>query len=189
MPRRDGPVVFMETLSVEERRAECKRFQEHWYRLVGVTWAEGRSILDVGAGTGYGMDIMRSAGATKVDGIDPLPLRPDIAAIPIAAIPTKSYDLVVACDVIEHVEEDVRFFADLIRVARQNVFIATPNWNVSRAKNLYHVREYTPAELRALIGTRNYVALTSDDALSIMPIEKLEDASSNFGVYITVRVP
>lgn len=186
MPRREGRVVHMETLSVEERRAECKRFQEHWYRFLAA-WVKGNSVLDVGAGTGYGMDIMGEDGATAIAGLDPLPMRGDIGSMPIAEMPSKSFDVVVCCDVIEHVEKDIEFFGDLVRVARKHVFLSTPNWNVSHAHNEFHVREYTPAELRELLGAHHYLMLTSDDQCLITPIARLEDASSNFGILITLE--
>jgi SAM-dependent methyltransferase len=110
------------------------------------------SVLDVGAGTGYGLEILAAAGAAPSFGIDPLPLREYISPIPVAACASKSYDVVVACDVIEHVEDDRAFLADLLRVARKFVFLSTPNWNYSRAKNEYHAREYTPWELLDLVA-------------------------------------
>ena len=60
--------------------------------------------MDVGAGSGYGMKIMKKAGASAVGGIDPNPGRDvdfgrgeDILGY---------YDWITCMDVIEHVEDD-----------------------------------------------------------------------------------
>lgn len=161
MPRRDGPVVPMETLSIERRRAEPDHCQEHWYHYATAR-LRGMSVLDVGAGTGYGLDILQAGGATPVFGIDPQPLRDYIAPVPIADVASASYDAVLAVDVIEHVEDDRAFLADLLRVARRHVFISTPNWNHWRCTNPHHFREYTPEELAGILSGRRYDALQSD---------------------------
>ncbi len=145
----------METLPVEQRLQELDRCQESWY-LLAACWCSGRSVLDVGAGTGYGLEILQRAGAGPVCGIDPLPLRPHILPLPIGMAQSASYDVVVAMDVIEHVEDDVAFLENMLRVARREVFFSTPNWLVSHAGNAYHAREYTPEELLELIAGRGW---------------------------------
>jgi len=62
----------------------------------------------------------------------------------------KVFDTVVCIDVIEHIEKDLTFVKDLMRVARRQVLVSTPNWTASRCHWPYHVREYTPAELVGL---------------------------------------
>lgn len=57
-----------------------------------------------------------------------------------------SYDVVVCCDVIEHVVDDVALFNDLLRIARKKVYITTPNYVRSKARNRCHCREYTIAQ-------------------------------------------
>lgn len=186
MPRREGPVTRMETLTVEDRLRERDRCQEHWYKLAS-TWVSGKTVLDVGAGTGYGMDILRAAGCKQVDGIDPLPLRPDITATRIEDIATASYDAIVCCDVIEHVEDDHKFLKEMLRVARDFVFISTPNWNTWHCQNKYHFREYTPEEMKALLDGQVYRTWqhTKDKPGDVTDI--LQVTEPNFGVRINNR--
>jgi len=135
------------------------------------------------------MDIMREA-ASAVCGIDPLPLREDIFDTPIEQIQEKAYDVVTACDVIEHIEDDVGFFRELMRVAREYVFISTPNWEISHAENQYHVREYTPSELHLFLDTHAHgkkcTFLSSDLYFAIRAVTNLSGAEYNFGVLVEI---
>ena len=65
----------------------------------------------------------------------------------ISQVLTKSVDTVLAIDVIEHIEDDIRFIEHLIRVAHYQILISTPNYTAGRCKWPYHVREYMPHEL------------------------------------------
>jgi len=77
----------------------------------------------------------------------------------ITAIPFDDgfFDLVIACDVIEHVEDDRRVFAELSRVLKPDgiLIFSVPlhpeHWTVFDAC-VGHARRYRPAELLALIA-------------------------------------
>ena len=60
MPRNPGFAAHMHELTLAERLAQPDRCQERWYR-----WLAERlsacSALDAGAGTGYGVEILRAA--------------------------------------------------------------------------------------------------------------------------------
>lgn len=190
MPRRKKGFTRMETLTVEARLAQPDYCQEMWYRLLA-PWARGRTVLEVGAGTGYGVDILRAAGAIVVHGLDPLPLRTDIINTPFETVNPKTYDMTVACDVIEHVEDDEGFLAQMIAVAREYAFFSTPNWNVSRAENEYHVREYSPEELRKLLFRHlpdrwRYTFFSSDAERRVRVVGDLRECENNFGVLVDV---
>lgn len=156
MPLRAGGYTPMETLPLTERLAADRSWQAHWYRWVGA-FARGRTVLDAGAGTGYGCDLLQAAGAAVVVGFDLVPISPRVRVAEITAFGDEAFDLVLAVDVIEHVANDWAFLHELLRVARWAVFLSTPNWNVSQAKNPYHVREYTPVELRDLLAEFGFV--------------------------------
>lgn len=180
----------MESLPLDQRLAHEGPFQEHWYRFVGGNFACGRTVLDVGAASGYGLEILSWAGALDVMGIDPLPLGPRVRQVPIEQIQSKSWDLVTALDVIEHVPDDAAFFAELVRVARWGIFLSTPNWHVWRAANPLHAREYRPEELLALLGGRSHQAWTSgnDLVVSFAPGGLSPDLVEppNFGIFVRV---
>ena len=191
-PLREAPWRRMELLPLDERLANDAAFQAPWYRLVA-TMAAGKRVLDVGAGTGYGAVLLRAGGVAEVLGIDPLPAGAGVVSTPLADIPSGSWDWAVAMDVIEHVQEDLPFLRDLMRVARERVFFSTPNWTRSRCANEFHVREYTPAELRALLSAAApgapWQAWIGDDDWTLTPLgAELHDdeARANFGVLLEV---
>ncbi len=179
----------MEQLSVEERLREPDRCQENWYRLVS-RWVAGRKVLDVGAGSGYGLDILRAARA-HANGIDPLPLRNDISAVSIEDMASHQFDVVVACDVIEHIQDDADFLLHLVRVAREFVFLSTPRFKPERPINPYHVREYTPDELEQLLHRvhKGYRPLFFADRHHDAPVRVASAAEvvDNFGVLLQVH--
>jgi len=142
----------MEGLDLQERLAIDKQWQAHWYKHI-VQVEPWQSILDVGAGTGYGLTILSANGIARVDGFDVVEISQSVPCATISDFADSSYELVTAIDVIEHVVRDGWFLAHLLRIAKRGVFISTPNWNVSKAQNPHHVREYTPAELEELIAT------------------------------------
>lgn len=136
----------MELLSLQERHSIMDRCQEHWYSFIAQQIA-GQSVVDVGAGTGYGVEILQNAGC-EAYGIDLLPAAANVEYMGIENLNGQSFDWVVCCDVIEHVDADIAFFNEMLRVARKGVFITTPNFNVWHAHNRFHCREYTPLEFR-----------------------------------------
>ena len=64
-----------------------------------------------------------------------------------------SYDLVVAVEVLEHVELDEQFVAEVSRVLKpgQTFLMTTPNGDFVRNTNPDHKRHYTREQLRALL--------------------------------------
>lgn len=187
MPEREGGYVQMELMPLEQRLAIDHQYQAHWYHHIA-QFAAGKSILDVGAGTGYGIAILKEV-ASEVVGFDPLPAGQDVIAGDIADYATDSFDWVVALDVIEHVADDHTFYKHMKRVAREKLFISTPNWLVSRAHNEYHVREYTPNELLTLVMPNQYELWVSDWQNNILPRPDGFDGNepmNNFGVLITL---
>jgi SAM-dependent methyltransferase len=78
----------------------------------------------------------------------------DATALP---FPDRAFDLVCAFDIVEHVEDDRRVFAELARIARPgaSVLVSVPlhriRWTTFDAL-VGHVRRYEPVELLALLG-------------------------------------
>jgi SAM-dependent methyltransferase len=124
--------------------------QRGWYEWAA-QWARGASVLDAGCGLGYGLEMLeRVSPDVRGQDMDPR-LRSDRVHIgPLSDVPSKSVDLVISIDVIEHVEDDGGFVAELARIARARVVMSTPNWTAGRCIWPYHVREYTPSQLRSL---------------------------------------
>ena len=130
-----------------------------WYEFAARLVAN-KSVLDAGTGLGRGLEILRrTAAGVEGQDLDPRLARPDIQIRELAEIPSKSFDVVVSIDVIEHVEDAKDFVRQLARIAREAIFVTTPNWTASRCQWPYHVREYTPRQLEALLQPVGAVAL------------------------------
>ena len=167
--------------TMEERMSEGVG-QKEWYELAG-TYTKGYTVIDIGAGTGDGMKILKGLGAKEVDGIDPAPGR-DVRKGRGEDI-TDHYDWVICLDVIEHVIDDITFFKHLLEIARVGIFLTTPNYNVYGAGNWHHYREYTPDEFRDLLTGLNY-EIWNFSAGECNPPKKVKtlDECINYGVVI-----
>jgi SAM-dependent methyltransferase len=126
--------------------------------------AAGRRVLDAGCGEGFGTRTLARV-ARSVDGIDysdraiaycrrtwtapGLSFRVVDLSDPAATHPV--YDLVISFQVIEHIEDDVRFLETLRGWLAPGgiVVVVTPNRSTSFSQNPYNVREYTAGELAA----------------------------------------
>jgi SAM-dependent methyltransferase len=130
-----------------------------WYRFAA-GFAAGKTVLDAGCGLGLGLCVLQKK-ALHAEGqdLDPRLARPGIHIGGLDSIPSKSFDLVVSIDVVEHVEDDRDFIMELGRIARKQVFVTTPNWTVTRCSWPYHLREYTPRELTNLLSPIGRVRL------------------------------
>ncbi len=111
------------------------------------------SCLDVGGGLGVGRRVLM-ARSRRVRSIDADARLTQFGVDPgrIEAEPTSGFDWVVAVDVVEHVQEDAAFVRQLWRVARKGIYLTTPNLAHHPDQAWpYHVREYTPGQLRATV--------------------------------------
>jgi SAM-dependent methyltransferase len=128
--------------------------------------ASGR-VLDVACGSGYGLSVLRQAGARPF-GVDvsmaaALEARGgDTEARVLVAdgtrlpFPDRSFDAVVSFETIEHLQNRGGFVGELSRVLRDQglLILSTPNAVHTRPvngkpQNPFHCHEYTPEELRA----------------------------------------
>ena len=191
MPSRDGATTRMELLPLDERLKELDHCQDYWYELAA-QYAKGLSVIDVGAGTGCGLPILSAGGASKVVGIDPLPAGPGVQIGTPESVADSSFDVAVAMDVIEHVEDDAAFLGHLLRIARRAVFVSTPNWDRFRCTNRFHFREYTAGELSALLSGNSVEAWCIDDRTrEHLPwrTPAFRSDATNFGAWIWKGAP
>jgi SAM-dependent methyltransferase len=158
--------------------AEAKIEATHWWflerrRLFAslIRKAEipsGAVVVDVGTGTGANLRLLRDMGFTSVMGIDPSPdaaywcsqkglgivRQGDIRALP---LPDRSVDLVLATDVVEHVNEDGAALAEIHRVLRPGgiALITVPAfpslWGL-QDKRSHHYRRYRMGPFSRLLA-------------------------------------
>ncbi len=140
---------------------------------------EGRRVLDGGCGHGYGALLLARLGAAAVLALDRSAeapraasrnaraardnggRAPDFGAADLEQLPLRSasVDLVVALEVIEHLDHPERFLAEAARVlapqgelilSTPNRLLVSPGWTLP--PNRFHTREYSPDEFRALLA-------------------------------------
>ncbi|GAA4543250.1 glycosyltransferase [Amycolatopsis samaneae] len=147
---------------------------EHYHRYAFATrFTEGKRVLDLASGEGYGSALLASNAAAVVGlEIDETTVRHARARYPGVSFEIGSitdpgaldgaepFDVVVCFEAIEHVVEQDRLL-DLVRnrLAPDGVFLcSTPDVAVYTHdhgnENPFHVRELSEADFRALLGER-----------------------------------
>ena len=135
---------------------------------VAATRVAGRRVLDAGCGEGYGLQMLRDAGAAHVLGADLDAAavtharrsygsdRVEVVECELMGLPLDddTIDVTVSFQVIEHVHDVPGYLASLRRVTRPGglVLLATPNRltftpDSDVPVNPFHVREFTADEL------------------------------------------
>ena len=144
---------------------------EHLHRyFFALRWAEGKRVLDVACGTGYGSSLL-ARRAREVWGIDLHEstvrcarrdwqrdnlffLRGDATRLPFAG---GSMELIVAMEVLEHIGNQEKLAEELARVCSPKgaVLISTPNRalysDAREYRNPFHVRELYLADFADLL--------------------------------------
>jgi len=130
-------------------------------------------VAEIGCGSGYGAARL-AASAGRVDAFDRNPRAiafarehyraPNLRYLHEGTDPApapEGYDAVLCFQVLEHLERAEPFLARLRELLRPGgtLYLTTPNRITSAGENIYHVHEYEPEELGALLGTR-FAAVT-----------------------------
>jgi SAM-dependent methyltransferase len=142
---------------------------EHRYRWLSEGSRSLGRVLEVGGGLGFAIPLLAPAcrGLVEVD-FNPAVLQRAAATTPAGVhfvvadclatpFPVDTFDSAVGFEIIEHLERPGDLIAELRRVTRPNglLYLSTPNRLERERKDRtmfeYHVREYSPCELRALI--------------------------------------
>lgn len=123
-------------------------------------------ILEIGTGSGYGVKVL-SPKADHLTTIDKFDNNIDFSSYnnvtflqmnvpPFKGLKNRQFDFVVSFQVIEHIENDRAFVAEIYRVLKPGgkFIVTTPNIKMSLTRNPWHVREYTIDELDTLLRTK-----------------------------------
>jgi ubiquinone/menaquinone biosynthesis C-methylase UbiE len=148
---------------------------EHWHRYhFAARWCEGKRVLDVACGEGYGSALL-ARGAAHVTGVDISPeavahakkayallANAQFVCAPCTALPLAdaSVDVAVTFETIEHISGQAEFLNEIARVLKPDgvLVLSCPNkLEYSDKRNFaneFHVKELYRDELAALVGAR-----------------------------------
>lgn len=136
-------------------------------------------ILEIGTGTGYGIDIIAprcrrfvTMDKTRSEELAAMPENVEFvqATVPPLPFADESFDYVVSFQVIEHIKCDKEFVREVRRVLKKGgkFIVSTPNRPMSLTRNPWHVREYNAEQFGALLS-----AFTEVEALGVAGNERV----------------
>ncbi|MFH1134351.1 MAG: class I SAM-dependent methyltransferase [Nanoarchaeota archaeon] len=164
------------------------------YKFVAHTLTREDSVLEIGFGDGYGLNLIAPYGKKGI-GVE---VRDDLVSNATQKYGNPncifqkydgldidfndgSFDCVISFQVLEHIHDELRFLKEAKRVLKTGgkLYLSTPNRKYRLTKNQlpwnkFHVREYSSEELRLLIGTifQHYSIYGVDAPLYIKSAEK-----------------
>lgn len=120
-------------------------------------------ILEIGTGTGYGINIIAprcrrfvTMDKTRSEELAEMPENVEFvqATVPPLPFADESFDYVVSFQVIEHIKRDREFVREVHRVLKKGgkFIVSTPNRPMSLTRNPWHVREYNAEQFGALLS-------------------------------------
>lgn len=107
-----------------------ERWNSYWHQLALVRDVKPQSVLEIGVGEGVVARELQAwdIAVTTIDIAEDL--RPDVVgSVTILPFPDKSFDAVLAAEVLEHIRfEDVpKALREIVRVARKSAIISVPH--------------------------------------------------------------
>lgn len=139
-------------------------YQRHAFAYVRAIDHIGDNVIELGCGSGYGMQMLAPSCSWYV-GLDKYIPQNRSASINTAFFKARfpdlrnigdnSFDTVICFQVIEHIKKDGRLLEEARRILKPGgrLLLTTPNRLMSLTRNPFHIREYTPESIHRLIGS------------------------------------
>jgi 2-polyprenyl-3-methyl-5-hydroxy-6-metoxy-1,4-benzoquinol methylase len=144
-----------------------------WRRYPGcfgrICWAVGHfnEVLELGCGAGILARQLLEFGNT-VTGLDisevaiaqlPKEITGIVSTLPNIPLPAHSFDVVVATEIVEHIDDDQACVMEVVRVLRPGgrAYFAVPNNCLGPDEEPEHVRKYSPETLEILLSPYGYI--------------------------------
>jgi SAM-dependent methyltransferase len=150
-------------VNASEERLRVDPTSELWgehrarYRFAA-QFARHARVLDIASGSGFGLAMLREAGACAVGmdyDVSALRSQKQVACADAAnlPVPDASFDLITSFETLEHVPDARAMVNELRRVLRPQgrLVLSTPNRAFRVSNNPFHVQEFTADELRDLL--------------------------------------
>ena len=139
-------------------------FQRSKLAYVEAAKRVGGRVLEIGTGTGYGIDIIApnvehfvTMDKTRSEELGAMPANVEFkeGVVPPLPFADESFDYVVSFQVIEHIKRDKELVREVHRVLKKGgkFIVSTPNRPMSLTRNPWHVREYTAEQFGALLSS------------------------------------
>ena len=167
-------------------------FQRSKLAYVEAAKRVGGRVLEIGTGTGYGIDIIApnvehfvTIDKTRSEELGAMPANVEFVESVVPPLPfaDESFDYVVSFQVIEHIKRDKEFVSEVRRVLKKGgkFIVSTPNRPMSLTRNPWHVREYTAEQFGELLSSFTKVEAMGVAGMIIFPIaaisiKKLNDS-------------
>ncbi len=162
----------MERLGFENEKYNALEVSIHMNRyLLARNTVNGKKVLDVACGEGYGSKLLKTWGAASVDGVDISRKSIKTAkkmfkgkgitfhegSAEKLEFPDAHFDLIISLETIEHLNDPLAYLNELRRVANKDatIIITCPNdykyYPTADTGNKYHLRKYTEDEFIDLV--------------------------------------
>ena len=120
----------MDTVSYDNSYDSKRRFVSYWYQLREITDRKPKQVLEVGVGSGFVSNFLRSKGVMVTTVDIESDLHPDIVA-DVVNLPFEdnSFEVVSAYEVLEHMpyEKSLKSLLELKRVSNRWVLLSLPD--------------------------------------------------------------
>jgi len=141
-------------------------FQRHMIAYKEASRLISGTVLEIGCGEGYGISELvkfseKYIGVDKFDTFISEEIKKNNDIVfhkmeipPLLNIEANSIDFVVTFQVIEHIQDDHYFLNEIFRVLKPGgkLLLTTPNKLMSLSRNPWHIREYTPFEMKDILS-------------------------------------
>ena len=141
-------------------------FQRHMIAYKEASKLISGTVLEIGCGEGYGISELvkfskKYIGVDKFETFISEEIKKNNDIVfhkmeipPLLNIKANSIDFVVTFQVIEHIQDDHYFLKEIFRVLKPGgkLLLTTPNKLMSLSRNPWHIREYTPFEMKDILS-------------------------------------